>query len=122
MAQLADMLIVSSFDVGRLVQQFYRNLANRRMAATMLALCLLVDHDGQLPQTLSELVPTYLPHVPEDPIDGTWIKYSPNRNPPAVYSAGSSVYFELKLPPPSPKAQNQNGQPNIQNGQNPQDQ
>lgn len=55
-------------------------LNDRRRAATALAIRLYAaDHDGKRPQTLTELVPTYLPAVPIDAIDGQPLRYDPKR-------------------------------------------
>jgi hypothetical protein len=88
---LASILVPS---LDRAGEQHYRLLANRRLAATVLA-CrwFAVDHDGRLPRTLDELVPHYLPAVPIDPLaaDGKPLGYvSPEKDPdkPRVYSVG----------------------------------
>ncbi len=49
-----------------------------------------LDHDGNLPPTLSELAPTYLSVVPADPMrgDGKPFGYLPQVNPPILYSVG----------------------------------
>lgn len=70
---------------------FFHTLADRRMAATMLAIRLYaVDHQGALPESLSALVPQYLPAVPSDPFDANDnpIRYLPKYNPPVLYSVG----------------------------------
>ena len=75
---------------GRIIQ-FFRTLSDRRMAATMLAIRLYaVDHQGALPESLSALVPQYLPAVPSDPFDANDhpIRYLPKYNPPVLYSVG----------------------------------
>lgn len=52
---------------GRAGPSYFRAIADRRMAAILLALKLYeADHEGQLPATLEELVPHYLPHIPLD--------------------------------------------------------
>lgn len=66
-------------------------LANRRIAAIMLAMRLYeVDHQGNLPESLSQLVPDYLPAIPMDPFDpsGGTIRYLRDRTPRAIYSVG----------------------------------
>lgn len=52
-------------------------------------------HDGEMPETLDELVPEYLPLVPRDYYDGQPIKYS--RELKALWSAGPN---ELVLTSP----------------------
>ena len=57
------------------------------LAETLIALRLHHDaHDRDLPATLDELVPAYLPAVPRDYFDGGRIKYS--RDLRAIWSAG----------------------------------
>jgi hypothetical protein len=41
---------------------------------------------GQLPETLVELVPKYLPAVPEDPVTGDALKWNPRTE--RIYSVG----------------------------------
>ncbi|GIK16684.1 MAG: hypothetical protein BroJett003_16480 [Planctomycetota bacterium] len=68
----------------------FRLKAQRRMAATALAIRMYeVDH-GRRPASLAELVPEYLPGVPEDPFAdrGTPIRYAPDADPPVLYSVG----------------------------------
>jgi len=81
-------IMLPSYD--RYVQTHYRSKAERRLTAVALALRLYsLDHGGQFPKTLDELVPAYLPAVPKDPLvagdkpltlavgdDGTPIVYS----------------------------------------------
>ena len=73
------------------ITQFFRTLSDRRMAATMLAIRLYaVDHQDALPESLSALVPEYLPAVASDPFDANDkpIRYLPKYNPPVLYSVG----------------------------------
>jgi len=75
----------------RIVDEYFRALADRRGAATMLAIRLFAgEHQGKLPNTLAELVPGYLPAVPVDPFDPSrhTIQYAPQNNPPTLYSVG----------------------------------
>lgn len=67
----------------------YTGLANRRLAATALAIrWYAMDHDGKVPQTLQDLVPAYLPTVPADPMvaGGAPLIYVPDDE--LVYSVG----------------------------------
>lgn len=69
---------------------YFRLLAKRRVTGTALAIRLYeVDH-GHRPKTLVELVPDYLPHVPEDPFaeNGQTLRYLPDATHPVVYSIG----------------------------------
>ena len=45
-------------------------------------------HAGALPASLGELVPQYLPAVPEDPLDGKALKYHTRKQGYVVYSLG----------------------------------
>jgi hypothetical protein len=80
------------------IEQDMRVLAERRMAAVSLAARLYrIDHAGQWPRTLDELVPKYLPAVPRDPFraDGGPLSYLVTKNPadgaerPVVYHVSS---------------------------------
>jgi len=76
----------------RAFDQFFRMLATRRLAATALAIRLYeVDH-GHRPETLAELVPEYLPQIPEDPFakNRLTIRYLPHAAHPLVYSIGEN--------------------------------
>ncbi len=68
----------------------YGVITNRRMTATALAIRLYELDKGQMPETLDELVPEYLPAVPQDPFfDGVRpIGYLPNAELPVLYSVG----------------------------------
>jgi hypothetical protein len=75
--------------LDRAAHASYRGVADRRLAAAALAIRLYaVDHDGQLPATLDQLVPKYLPAVPIDPLSGEPLHYTPSGNAPCVYSLG----------------------------------
>ncbi len=116
---------VSGWGVERPLQMHYKNLAERRIAATLLALRLYaLDHNGQLPETLTELVPTYLPSVPIDPMraDGGPIAYKPHRIPPVLYGVGGNAFVELKQITPSPQTEDHHGQADVNEGQKPKEQ
>lgn len=83
-------VMMPSFD--RAVQRHFQARADRRMAATVLAIRLYqADHDGQLPAKLEDLVPNYLPAVPVDPMAaGRPIRYVRDNDRPRVYSAGEN--------------------------------
>jgi hypothetical protein len=77
------------------VVQQYRVLADRRLAATALALRLYAaEHAGNYPESLDELVPNYLPALPKDPFatGGKPLSYSTAADPkePIVYSVGQN--------------------------------
>ena len=87
----AHSLSIATGPMYQVVQQHFRMLTERRIAAIMLALRLYqVDHQGALPESLSELVPRYLAAVSDDPFDlkGAPIRYLPHRSPPVLYSVG----------------------------------
>jgi hypothetical protein len=73
------------------VERHHLTLARRRMAALALALRWhAVDHDGDLPSSLEDLVPAYLAAVPTDPFasGGRALAYQPGATRPIVYSVG----------------------------------
>jgi hypothetical protein len=78
--------------LDQFVEIYFRRLTERRMAAIFLATYLWrADHPGQWPISLSELVPKYLPAVPNDPFSspGAEIVYKPNAPAgPIIYSVG----------------------------------
>jgi len=74
------------------MQRHYLHLAERRLAATALAIRLyVVDHGSVFPKTLEELTPAYLAAVPADPMarKGNGIKYIADEMRPRIYSIGS---------------------------------
>jgi len=65
-ATTADLLLLNFFPV----------IANLRLTRTSLILrAWMLDHDGQLPESLDALVPDYLPALPVDPYDGQPLRY-----------------------------------------------
>lgn len=97
----------------RSIQQDMRVRMERRMAAVSLAARLYrADHGGAWPANLAQLVPTYLPAVPQDPFapDGGPLRYlilpptAPGGRPdgegrPLVYSVGENGTDELAARP-----------------------
>ncbi len=70
----------------------FRYLADRRATAIVVALRLFaLDHDGSLPDQLSELIPKYVTTLPADPMraDGRTFGYLPRAKPPILYSVGN---------------------------------
>lgn len=68
----------SELTFPRIIQLRFRMVADRRMTAVSLAAQLYrADHHRQWPTKLNELVPKYLPAVPQDPFrkDGGAIGY-----------------------------------------------
>ncbi|HEY8668919.1 MAG TPA: hypothetical protein VIL86_19885, partial [Tepidisphaeraceae bacterium] len=77
--------------LGRYAETSYRIRADRRMAALATAMRLYqLDHTGNRPKTLDELVPQYLAAVPADPMtEGGILRY--HVSPPAyLYSLGAN--------------------------------
>lgn len=75
---------------GRAFAGHLGSVAKKRMAATVLAIRLYeLDHDRR-PETLEELVPDYLTHLPIDPFaaGGRPLGYLPHADVPVVYSVG----------------------------------
>lgn len=82
-------ILVPAFD--RAVEQHYRVLTDQHLAATTLALrWYAVDHNGQRPQKLAELVPTYSASVPTDThaAGGQPVSYLAQEPDPLIYSVG----------------------------------
>jgi hypothetical protein len=85
-------VLIPSF--GRAVEQHYRCVADRRLAAVCLAARLYaLDHGGQFPARLDDLAPAYLPAVPADPLaaGGAPLRYvndPADPRGPRVYSVG----------------------------------
>ncbi len=83
---LAIILQLTSSDQ---VHEFhFRLLAERRMAATALAMRMYELDRGERPESLDQLVPDYLPAVPDDPFfDGKRpISYAPYADKSVLYS------------------------------------
>jgi hypothetical protein len=74
------------------MERHYQVITERRMAATALAIRLYELDHGQRPKTLEELVPDYLPAVPDDPYSAgpQPIRYLPDADPPILYSVGEN--------------------------------
>jgi len=84
---LLSSLLLPGFE--RCMHMDYRAGAERRLAAGALAMRLYaIDHDGRLPGRLEDLVPTYLPAVPIDPLSGRSILYKTDAVRPRIYSVG----------------------------------
>jgi hypothetical protein len=87
---LANILIPS---VDRAVNVHFRGGAQRRLAATALAIMLYrADHGRAFPNALTDLVPEYLPAIPADPLSkpGTTIGYVADPRRPRIYSVGEN--------------------------------
>ncbi len=69
------------------IKRAFEVRSQRRMAAVALTLRVYEAEHGRLPETLQELVPNYLPHVPQNPLaeDGQLVQYSPESLHPHLY-------------------------------------
>ena len=88
------------------LQTEWRSIAERRATAIVLAISLYrVDHQQHWPASLAELVPTYLPAVPDDPFqkDGTPIGYIIRKNALPDGSDRPLLYFDLNEKPETAK-------------------
>jgi len=76
--------------LDRALLQDFRALTESRLTAVMLALrWYAVEHDGKVPADLSELVPSYSPSVPADPMTpAAPLRYKPDPKDPIIYSTG----------------------------------
>jgi hypothetical protein len=73
------------------VERTYQARTARRLAAVALAMRLYTsEHDGNLPASLEELVPKYLPAAPGDPMaSGKKLGYVAEEKRPRIYSVGA---------------------------------
>lgn len=85
-ALFAPSLVPSS---ERAILQHFKIITERRAAAIELAIRMYrLDHRGEYPQTLEDLVPAYLARLPADPftLDGHPFRYRRATKPPLIYS------------------------------------
>jgi hypothetical protein len=77
------------FDHGRLVERQARDMASMELWLTALAIerYRLANQD-HLPAKLTDLVPTFLPSVPQDPFDGQPLRFKPLEKGYVIYSVG----------------------------------
>ena len=75
----------------------FSSLAIRRMAAVAPAIRRYESDLKKRPEALTDLVPRYLPAVPEDPFDpdGAPIAYLPDSTPPVLYSVSEDGVDDL---------------------------
>ena len=78
--------------LSRAMEMDFQVRAMRRMAAVALAIRLYEIDNGNRPAKLADLVPKYLPAVPDDPFDnpGQLLRYLPNAQRPILYSINSN--------------------------------
>ena len=72
----------------RVTTLYLINIAHLRTARVSLAIQRYRLATGNLPDTLADLVPTYLDAVPEDPFDGRTLRYEKLETGFVVYSVG----------------------------------
>ena len=78
--------------------------ARRDAAITMIALARYRAEHGAYPPTLQELLPTYLPALPLDPIDGLPMRYRLTDSGYVLYSLGYDEDDDAGRPTPKPDA------------------
>jgi hypothetical protein len=78
--------------MNRAIETHFRGATDRRLAAAALAVrAYAVAHQGNLPKQLDDLVPAYLPSVPDDPMAVAQpLKYLADADHPVVYSVGAN--------------------------------
>ena len=82
---------VAARELATLVRTVGMETARRRVAITALAVeRYRRAHGGTAPQTLADLVPTYLPSQPIDPFSGAPIRYVQGTDRYKIYSIGSN--------------------------------
>jgi hypothetical protein len=82
---------VAARELATLVRTVGTETARRRVAITALAVeRYRRAHGGSAPQTLADLVPTYLPSQPIDPFSGAPIRYVRGTDRYKIYSIGSN--------------------------------
>ena len=76
--------------LNKAAHKFAAMEAKRRAALTAIAVERhRLEHQGQLPKRLDELVPKYLERVPEDPFDGQLLRFRALEKGFVVYSVGA---------------------------------
>jgi hypothetical protein len=82
---------VASHALNSSIGGMTETLARNRASAAAVAVALYRrENGGQYPETLSALVPTYLPATPIDPYLGAELKYRHDANGYKVYSVGAN--------------------------------
>ena len=61
-------------------------------------------HQGSLPDSLSDLVPAFLPAVPADPYDAQPLRYKKLKKGYCIYSIGPNLKDDGGKPRPQPSA------------------
>ncbi len=82
---------VASHDLNSYIGGMTETLARNRASAAAVAVALYRrENGGKYPETLSALVPSYLPATPIDPYSGAELKYRRDVNGYKVYSVGAN--------------------------------
>jgi hypothetical protein len=77
---------------GNLAEQDTRSVALLRTACTAIAIeRFKLAHHGQVPDELKELVPDFLPSLPQDPFTGAPLHYLPGASKYTVYSVNADL-------------------------------
>jgi ABC-type transport system involved in multi-copper enzyme maturation permease subunit len=76
-------------DSARVATNFRRSQADLRAAIVMVAAERFRRQHGRWPESLDELVPRYLPRVPDDPCDGRPLRYRRTPYGAVIYSVGA---------------------------------
>lgn len=87
-ARLLSAILIPS--IGKMPDVVHRAAVMRKMAAVRLAMRVYELDHGRLPESLGELVPGYLPRLPEDTFSATLepLRYLPDADRPLLYSVG----------------------------------
>ncbi len=78
---------------------FARNQAHSQTARTALAVERYRLARGQLPETLSDLLPDYLDEIPTDPFDGQPLRYRQLETGYVIFSVGSDFWGDTEEEP-----------------------
>jgi hypothetical protein len=79
---------------GRIMQIETRHSAHLLVTQTALAVERYRLAKGHLPESLENLVPTYMESVPKDPFDGQYLRYNSREKGFVVYSVGEDLTDE----------------------------
>ncbi len=80
---------VVSISFDGLYKRKFQETFSVKATQSLLALKAYEQDRGVLPNSLEELVPAYLPEVPQDPFDGKQMRYVPERR--IIYSTGEDL-------------------------------
>jgi len=91
-----------------ITRSYLRNIARLRTARVGIAVQRYRLATGNLPDTLADLVPTYLDAVPEDPFDGRTLRYEKLETGFVVYSVGEDLSDDggMEMPKDSKERRN----------------